>query len=556
MKKLPSPSDLDQSMTGNIHLDLESKVPSDFVIQSSSFLPFSITPSVPQGVSAGRTVDVHVPSIGNSLEGTENVLPQKPKDACSSLSKERACSGGAFSKPANASPSNEAVKKDKKDSVEMDIKGPDPYTMSLQNLLKKSKEYIQREQTRRSLRTSSRKNGSESHSDKENDSVRTSDLVKERGKLVGRSCMATSHDKSSLAKSGTSLQSTSSLKTNTSLVASASFSKVDIPVRSGTPPVLDSDSGEGFRSPSFFELESNVFRSFTGSYSKLPNPEPSMSPKMHRRRPRPSSMGHIVITNPINAYESSPKEKERAVDLSMQDDGDKQILSDCVPKVVEDFAPFCLSRVHASHKSSSDICDELVTSKWNQVYQLSITQQDNKRFSVGATDDGELTLDSEGGSGTSFSNPSPTEQYPVSCLFTTQTKPNASGTNQIGLQGTTKSSVPTELNKSYDVENPSPLLTQVQQLDLPGTAFGKEQVLKNELENMKWSLELDIETVQKENRPCVAIPKSDTQEKGRPCNQRCPAGSAFSIKNERSANGERMPNINNHAMLVKILKNV
>ncbi|KAJ7305821.1 hypothetical protein JRQ81_010187 [Phrynocephalus forsythii] len=292
---------------------------------------------------------------------------------------------------------------------------------------------------------------------------------------MGRSCMATAHDRSNLAKSNTSLQGISVPKTNTSLVASASFSKVDIPMRSGTPLVLDSDSDEDFRSPSFFESDSDLFQSFTGSYSTLPNPEPSMSPKMHRRRPRPSSMGHIVITSPVNAYELSPNEKRRAVDLAGQDAGDKQTQSDCVPKVAEDFALFCPNRVHSSHKSSSDICDELVTSKQIHVCQLSITQQNNKRFPVGATEDGELPLPSEGSSGTSLSNPGPVEQRPASCLFTTQTKPNASGAKQISLRNKAKSSVATELNKSYDIENSSLLITQEQERDMPGIALGKSR---------------------------------------------------------------------------------
>ncbi|XP_072839066.2 centriolar coiled-coil protein of 110 kDa isoform X2 [Pogona vitticeps] len=535
MKKLPSLGDLDQSTTGNIHLDLESKGSSDFVTQSSNILPCSITPSVPvrpKGVPVVRRLDAHVVSSGKSLEETDHFLSQKPKDPCSSLSEERLCPEGSFSKPTNASPSNDAAKKDGVEMAAADAEGPDPYTMSLQNLLKKSKEYIQREQTRRSLRTSSRRNGSESHSDKENDSVKTSDLMKERGKLTGRSCIATAHDKSGFAKSSSSPQSSSVAKANTSLVASASFSKVDIPMRSGTPPVLDSDSDEDFRSPSFFELGSNIFRSFTGSYSKLPSPEPSMSPKMHRRRPRPSSMGHIVITNPVNSYELSPKEKGKAVELAVLGAGDKQTLPDPVPKMAEDFASFCPSRVQASHKSSADICDELVATKQNQVCQLSVTQQENKRFSVCPSEDGKLTLDSEGGSGTSFSNPSPAEEHPGSCPFTTQTKPNASGAQQISWQDKAKSSVPTELNKSYDVETPSPLLTQVQQMDTPGVALGKEHVLENGLEKVKRRLELDMESMQKENRPCVAITKSDAPETGRLCNQRCPTGSAFSVKSE------------------------
>uniref|UniRef100_W5M4L6 Centriolar coiled-coil protein 110 n=1 Tax=Lepisosteus oculatus TaxID=7918 RepID=W5M4L6_LEPOC len=47
-------------------------------------------------------------------------------------------------------------------------------------------------------------------------------------------------------------------------------------------------------------------RSLTGSYARLPSPEPSLSPRVHRRRPRPLSAGHIVITCPLSACELSP----------------------------------------------------------------------------------------------------------------------------------------------------------------------------------------------------------------------------------------------------------
>ncbi|KAJ7305820.1 hypothetical protein JRQ81_010186 [Phrynocephalus forsythii] len=158
MKKFPSLRDLDQSITGNIHLDLESNVSSDIVLQSSSFSPCSITSSVP-GVPVVRAVHAHVISSGKSLEETEYFLSPKPKDICSSPSEERAFPESTFSKPTNASPSNEAVKKDGVEMTSADTARPDPYAMSLQNLLKKSKECIQREQSRRSLRPSSRKMG-------------------------------------------------------------------------------------------------------------------------------------------------------------------------------------------------------------------------------------------------------------------------------------------------------------------------------------------------------------------------------------------------------------
>ncbi|XP_029102098.1 centriolar coiled-coil protein of 110 kDa-like isoform X2 [Scleropages formosus] len=54
--------------------------------------------------------------------------------------------------------------------------------------------------------------------------------------------------------------------------------------------------------------------SLTGSYAQLPNPKPSLSPLPHRRRLRPLSTGNILISDPMNAAElSPPRSRERAL---------------------------------------------------------------------------------------------------------------------------------------------------------------------------------------------------------------------------------------------------
>lgn len=51
----------------------------------------------------------------------------------------------------------------------------------------------------------------------------------------------------------------------------------------------------------------SVPRSLTGSYARLPSPEPSLSPRRHRRRPRPVSAGNILISRPTCAAQLSPE---------------------------------------------------------------------------------------------------------------------------------------------------------------------------------------------------------------------------------------------------------
>ncbi|XP_066465513.1 centriolar coiled-coil protein of 110 kDa isoform X3 [Tiliqua scincoides] len=526
MKKSPNPSDLDQSEMENVCSGLDSI--NGFVTQSNDVLPSCPAagePMEPQKALEAKPTDLQVVSGKNSLGGNEQLVSGNG----SSISGN---GDSSLAGSANAVLSNEASEQESVEMVSAAEEGPDPYVMSLQNLLKKSREYIQREQTRRSMRANSKRSMSESHSDKENDAVKMGNSVKERGKLTGRGSVAVALEKPALTRSSTSLQGAPLSKNSTGPTASPSFSKVDIPVRSGTPPVLDSDSDDDLKTICLFDRDSSILRSLTGSYSKLPSPEPSMSPKMHRRRPRPSSMGHIVINNPINAYELSPKDKERAADGVIRDVGDKRTASDPVPRLVSDLASVCSHRDHAFHKSSSDISDELVVRKLGHSSQVLCGQRETKGFPAGAIAEGEQTLDGPRPNAC-LVNPTLLEPHASSYPIVTQNSTSVGAAKQAGLLHKAK---PTELNKSYDVESPSPLLMQIQPsllTDTPSVSPGSEQALENGFEKVKRRLELDMESLQKESMPGAVGEGAGEQEK-QPWlrEQRGSVGSAFAAKHE------------------------
>ncbi|XP_064179468.1 centriolar coiled-coil protein of 110 kDa [Anguilla rostrata] len=132
-------------------------------------------------------------------------------------------------------------------------------SLSLQALLRKSRAYLEREHGRRGAWAGGRGRGAppqaESLSDKENES--------------------------SGGEQGTERRSQSPL----------------------TPPTRPPPSEPDLSPDSLLE---RVPRSLTGSYARLPSPEPSLSPRPHRRRPRPFSAGNILISCPMSAAELSP----------------------------------------------------------------------------------------------------------------------------------------------------------------------------------------------------------------------------------------------------------
>ncbi|XP_039346978.1 centriolar coiled-coil protein of 110 kDa isoform X2 [Mauremys reevesii] len=538
VRKVSSMSDLDQWESESGHSNSESKASNGFTMLSNIDLPSSIAccgttdlEKTLEIMPADTAIQVTSSGI-DSVRSTEEHIPPEPSE--SNLSENIACPKVTSpDKTQNMTTSNAHVNQEHMEVPPVGEEVPDPYVMSLQNLLKKSREYIEREQTRRSIRSNSKRSVNESHSDKENDAVKTNASGKEKARFTGRSCTPLTLDKPSLNKSNILLQGASAQINSMSTSASSSFSKVDIPTRAGTPPVLDSDSDEELKNISTFDHDSSIVRSLTGSYAKLPSPEPSMSPKMHRRRPRPSSMGHIVINNPVNAYELSPLNKGRAIDLIIQDVTDQTNASEPVPKFTADITAVCSSKAHVVNKNSSETSNHM----------HSISQLESKGMMVSSIMEGKLDdrrpykMDST----TCTVTPKLHESYAVSQSMVTQKLITMNGIKPDNLLEKTKSNSPVELNKSYDVENPSPLLMQSQnkhqQMDTPNVSSGNEHFVENGFEKVKRRLDLDIDSSQKENNPYVLTDGTEEQEKWRLQDRRCPIGSVYGNKNETSVSG-------------------
>ncbi|NWQ80141.1 CP110 protein, partial [Columbina picui] len=495
IRKGPGGSDTNAREPENTCPDPASKAPTDSAARSDVGLG-SVGPAQTPGPldAAGQVTS----SVTQGLKAAEeNVFAEQSEGDCKAAPCPRAASPhNACDKPVSHTAHKE------------------PCGVGLQ---KKPRECVEKEQSKRSSKSSSKRSVSESHSDKENDGVKTSDSVKERAKLTGRTCATPTPDKPSLNKSNTLLQGASAHTSNTSTSALSSFSKVDIPMRVGTPPPsVDSDSDEEFKKTSMFDRDSSIVRSLTGSYSKLPSPEPSMSPKMHRRRPRPLSMGHIVISNPVNAYELSPKGKSRAMDLIMQDLADRNNVSESAPRFLLDLALVNPSRVPGVHRNSSGPCDGVGLGKANR---LSVGCLEGKGAFL-ATAEGRAAPDSRGTYKIETSAdpvvPKSTEPFAVSQAAGAQKPLAVNETKPSGLLENTKCNSPVELNKSYDVENPSPLLMQSkntrQQTDTPSVSLASEQFPENSFEKVKRRLDLDTDNCQKENGACVVTAGMEEQE--------------------------------------------
>lgn len=124
----------------------------------------------------------------------------------------------------------------------------------------------------------------------------------------------------------------------------------------------------------------------------------------------------------------------------------------------------------------------------------------------------------------------------------------ANETNPSSLLENTKCNSPVELNKSYDVEDPSPLLMQTknmqQQVDTPSVSSAHEQFLENSFEKVKRRLDLNTDNCQKENSPCVLTVGMEEQEKQWLQEQKYPMGSVYITKTaapDNMAKGKRFP---------------
>ncbi|XP_062490629.1 centriolar coiled-coil protein of 110 kDa isoform X1 [Pezoporus occidentalis] len=539
IRRRPSVSDVNTQEAGNTCPDSDAKASADFTALSdgtsacSSERHSSTVLEKTPDLKASDAVGEVTPNVTEVVKAAEENVISKQSE--SHISKGVPCPRAASPDNVHNKPASFALQKQEAlGASPSDEEVQDPYVMSLQNLMKKSRESIEKEQTKRSSKTNSKRSMNESHSDKENDGVQTADSVKERAKLAGRSCTALTLDKPSLNKSNTLLQGASTHANNTSMSTLSSFSKVDIPMRVGTPPLVDSDSDEELKKTSMFDRDSSIVRSLTGSYARLPSPEPSMSPKMHRRRPRPLSMGHIVINNPVNAYELSPKGKGRAMDLIMQDIADKNNVSESVPKFMVDFTMACPGRVPGVNRNSSGPYDGLGVGRPNR---HSFGHFESKGTLL-TTVEGQLVMDSRGPykveTSTNVVAAKLNEPFVSSQSTVTQKLLTASETNPSSLLENTKCNSPVELNKSYDVEDPSPLLTQSknmqQQMDTPSVSSAHEQFLENSFEKVKRRLDLDTDNCQKENSPCVLTVGLEEQEKQWLQEQKYPVGSVYITK--------------------------
>ncbi|XP_066417059.1 centriolar coiled-coil protein of 110 kDa isoform X1 [Molothrus aeneus] len=540
MKKGHSMSGVNTSKAESSCPGLDSKALTDFTALSDT--SSACTPERQSSMDLEKTSELRPSGTAGQMtsNGTEVVkaaeekISSKPGESRSS--EDALCPRAASpDKMCNKVPSHALQKQEGRVGSPSDEDVQDPCVMSLQNLIKKSREYIEKEQSKRTSKSNSKRSTSESHSDKENDGVKTTDSVKERAKLTGRSCTAQTLDKPSLNKSNTLLHCASTHTNNTSMSTLSSFSKVDIPMRVGTPPLVDSDSDEELKKNSMFERDSSIVRSLTGSYAKLPSPEPSMSPKMHRRRPRPLSMGHIIINNPVNAYELSPKGKGRTMDLIMQDIADKNNVSESVPKFMVDFTTVCPGRVPGVSRNSLGPCDGLGAGRPKR-HSFGLFES---RGAVSAMLEGQVVMDSRGPhkveSSPSMAPPKVNEPFAISQSAVTQKILAVNEMKAATLAENTKCNSLVELNKSYDVENPSPLLLQSknvrQQLDnTPNVSSANEQFPEN-YEKVKRRLDLDADNCQKENSSCVLRVGMEEQEKQWLQEQKYPVGSVYITKN-------------------------
>ncbi|XP_053847596.1 centriolar coiled-coil protein of 110 kDa isoform X3 [Vidua macroura] len=540
MKKGSSMSDVDTSKAESSCPDLDSKALTYFTALSD--ISSACTPERQSSMDLEKTSQLRpsgtagqvTSNVTEVVKAAEENVSSKPSE--SRFLEDVPCPRAASpDKVCTKLPSHALQKQEGRVGSPSDEDVQDPCVMSLQNLIKKSREYIEKEQSKRPSKSNSKRSTSESNSDKENDGVKTTDSGKERAKLTGRSCTAQTLDKPSLNKSNTLLHSASTHTNNTSMSTLSSFSKVDIPMRVGTPPLVDSDSDEELKKNSMFEHDSSIVRSLTGSYAKLPSPEPSMSPKMHRRRPRPLSMGHIIINNPVNAYELSPKGKGRTMDLIMQDIADKNNVSESVPKFMVDLTTVCPGRVPGVSRNSSGPCDGLGVGKPKR-HSFGLFES---RGTVSAVVEGPLVMDSRGPykaeSTTSMAPPKGSEPFAISQSAVTQRILAVSEMKPATLAENTKCNSPMELNKSYDVENPSPLLMQsknVQQQpdNTPNVSSANEQFPEN-FAKVKRRLDLDTDYCQKENSSCGLRGGVEEQEKQWLQEQKYPVGSVYITKN-------------------------
>ncbi|KAK7833338.1 hypothetical protein U0070_017337 [Myodes glareolus] len=503
VRKAPNAGDFDQWATETIYSNSEVKslnapatVPNSLPSppeQCTSVKLEKITGFLPVGNKDQHNADGM--SLPRDSEGSDSLRPCESPDS-------RQAENGVAPRLSAASSQETLISdgpllaKEEQDPSRLAEVTPDPYIMSLQNLMKKSKDFVEREQSRRSLRSGAQRSASESHSDKENDAAKAGDCVKEKTPPLptGRHCGSTIPDKPSLNKSNVLLQGASQAS-NMGMPVLASFSKVDLPVGNDSPTLPGTEAA--FKVIPTFITENKVIKSLTGPYAKLPSPEPSVSPTMHRRHSRPSSACQILINNPVNACELSPKEKEEAVHRVTPAAGETTNESEIVPKSPADFTGVC-SKVSAS-KSMVETTREIVMGKPSQGHQALGNQVDNKVTVEHAAVEGSVTPNErevQKVDSTCMAVPKLHELHTSQCVVS-QTMEDVCGLKSANMLTKNSCNLQMELNKSYDVKNPSPLLMQTQisrqQMDTSPVSGRDEQFLDNSFEKVKRRLDLDID---------------------------------------------------------------
>ncbi|XP_038169376.1 centriolar coiled-coil protein of 110 kDa isoform X2 [Arvicola amphibius] len=540
VRKAPNASDFDQWATETIYSNSEVKS-----LNAPATIPNSL-PSPPEHCTSVKLEKVTgLLPVGNKDQHNANGM-SLPSDSEGSDSLKRCDSPDSRQAENGAAPRLSAASsqetlisdgplsaKEEQDPSRLPEVTPDPYIMSLQNLMKKSKEFVEREQSRRSLRSGAKRSASESHSDKENDAAKAGDCVKEKTPPLptGRHCGSTIPDKPSLNKSNVLLQGASQAS-NMGTSVLASFSKVDLPVGNDSPTLPDAEAA--FKVIPTFITENKVIKSLTGPYAKLPSPEPSVSPTMHRRHSRPSSACQILINNPVNACELSPKGKEEAMHRVTPAAGETTKESEIVPKSPADFT----GKVSAS-KSMLETTKEMVMGKPTQGHQALGNQVDNKVTVEHAAMEGALTPDEREVrkvDSTCMAVPKLHELHTTSQCVASQAMEDVCGLKSANMLAKNSCNLQMELNKSYDVKNPSPLLMQTQmsrhQMDTPLVPCGNEQFLDNSFEKVKRRLDLDIDSLQKENCPYIITTGVAEQEREHLRERRYSKGSGYINKNK------------------------
>ncbi|XP_069066343.1 centriolar coiled-coil protein of 110 kDa isoform X2 [Pleurodeles waltl] len=516
VRKAPSVSDVNVEGAERTETS-ESRSVNGFAILPSLVGPLAFTAhsgsakleSTLKDLSLGTNMDLKSTDKGSVASTEDSTSPNKMGSPEATQSDDRAHNHIVNYNKAQLMPQMSVISatKEESDAPRALKESPDPYLMSLQNLLKKSRECIEREQTRHSMRCSSSGSVNESHSDKETDAIKISDSLKEKVRFVhrSRSCSPVALDKPSLNKSNILLQGAPTQMNSINTVGLSSYSKADIPARSRTPSSVDTESDEELKSNFTVDYESTIVKCLTGSYAKLPSPEPSLSPKMHRRRPRTSSVGHIVINYPVNACDLSPVDKSKAMGHDLPESIKNINICDPLSNFAIDETGVCV-KGQLLEKCTSETLEVSSLGKQNLLCPQILNVLENGVSDSPSNDTTTLVAESQVRDQTS--NVASKSYGPPANLNSPESmnlpvdgfKPNS-------LTEKSKRASPMELNKSYDVDTPSPMLLQdkvsQQAMDTPNL---NEQFLDNSFENrVKRRLDLDMDSACKENNPLAAV---------------------------------------------------